>query len=1130
MNNSDFCHLHVHTEYSQLDGFGSPKNYISRAKELGFKYLAITDHGNIDGVLSFQKESEKQGIESVIGCEAYIVPDAKTKQKGDKRNHIILLVKNQVGWRNICQLLTYANLEGFYYKPRIDYQFLLDHCEGLVVLTGCAASFLIQDTELIFFKQLYKKLKDDLYLEIMPHNISAQKNINEICKRVKSIFPKIKMIATADCHYINEDDFEAQQVLLAIQTRVKWDDPKRWSFKSSHLKSIDEIFEAFKIQRQFRKREYKEAIYNTIEVAEKCSNFRIERRKVELPKIIKNKDSKQYLKRLCFNGFKRIFGKKILLDKVYYERFVEELHLICSKDYAEYFLIVRDLVEWCRKNNIMTGDRGSVGGCLIAYLLGITSTDPIKFDLLFSRFISESRIDLPDVDIDFEDFKRVKVRQYLAETYGENNIAGVSTFLRMKGKAAIRDVARVFDIPYKEVDRFAKVIETAEKSNEESMIEQAVEKTNEGEEFCKKYPKEVQIAMKLENTIRSSGQHAAAVLVSLDDLSKSDRCNLAIRSKKIVVNWDMSDCEYMGLMKLDILGLNALSVLNETKRLVKENYNTNIIFEKIDLNDKEVLNEFAYGNTIGCHQFHSYGIANLCKELEIDSFNMLVHTNALYRPGPLRSGMVDEFVKRKNGKKWKSISKEIEIITKDTLGIIIYQEQVMMIAYKVASMPWKEADKIRKVIGKSKGSKELHKFKRAFVSGCIKNKTLDEKQAEGLWNDLETFGGYGFNKSHSVEYSRIGYWGQYLKTYYPTEFICASLTYSSEDKKDNLVQEAYRLSLSVILPKIGISHATKWIAKGKKLYAPFIEIKGVGEKSAEKVSKTKIKAKKQNSQKVQKRFFSIKNSNIKKQNNKITKIDKILEDIGAFNNSNEISSTASQYFSFKVTDDPKILYPNFHKIIDNNYSSSDFEDILQGKLYFPSIVIKKSEKDKKLLIDDNLLSCRNCELINECTNPVMPSIGNYNVAIIGEAPGKKENEKSKGFVGGAGKDILWPELKKYKLYRKMFFISNCVKCWPSTTKTPSKQQIKKCSKWIDKEIEILSPKLILAFGNTSLYYFKNQSSGIINMNGKTEWNEKAKAWICYCVHPASVLHNQDNREYFENGIKNFAEKVKLFRK
>lgn len=897
MNSKDFVHLHVHTEYSQLDGFGSPKNYVKRAKKIGFKYLAITDHGNIDGVIIFQRECKKQNIKSIIGCEAYIVPNAKIKQKGDKRNHIILLVKNQTGWQNICKLLTYANLEGFYYKPRIDYQSLLDHCEGLVVLTGCAASFLVQDTKLIFFKQLYEKLKDDLYLEIMPLNIPAQKNINEICKQIKFIYPKIKMVATADCHYVNKDDFEAQQVLLAIQTRVKWNDPKRWAFESSHLKSIDEMFEAFKIQKQFRKREYEEAIYNTIEVAEKCSGFKIEKQEIRLPKIGKSKDNEQYLRRLCFSGFKKIFDRKILSNKVYYERFLQEFELIKSKKFIEYFLIVKDLIDWCKRNNIMTGDRGSVGGCLIAYLLGITSTDPIRFDLLFSRFISEERNDLPDIDVDFEDYKRKEVKQYLIEKYGKNNIVGVSTFLRMKGRAAIRDVARVFDISYKEVDKFAKAIDVFSKND--NTIEQAIEDVGECYDFYEKYPKETKIAMKLENTIRNSGQHAAAVLISSDDLTKSNRGNIVLRSKKEVINWGMNDCEYMGLMKLDILGLNALSILNEMKYLIKKNYDVDIVFENVDLNDKKVLNEFAKGNNIGCHQFHSYGMMKLCRKLKINSFGLLVHANALYRPGPLRSGMTEEFIKRNNSGKWESISEKIDKITKNTLGIIIYQEQVMQLAYDVAGMSWRDADKIRKVISKSKGTKEFKKFKKAFIDGCLKNSDIEKNHILKLWKDLETFGGYGFNLSHSVEYSRVGYWGQYLKTYYPIEFICASLTYSAEDRKNELVQEAYRLNLLIVLPKIGISHAIKWVVKDKKLYAPFIEIKGVGEKLAKKVSETKIKIKKQNFHKIQKGFFNIKDLNIKKKS-KITKIDKILESIGAFKEDEKPLRQAFQYFSFDI--------------------------------------------------------------------------------------------------------------------------------------------------------------------------------------------------------------------------------------
>lgn len=1106
MYNSGFVHLHIHTEYSLLDGFGKSEQYVSRAKELGFKYLAITDHGSVDGVIKFQQACEKGSIESVLGCEAYIVPDAKVKVKGEKRGHITLLVKNETGWKNLLKLLTYANMEGFYYKSRIDYESLLNHLEGLVILTGCAASFLNLKGGIEYFKKLVDRVKNNIYLEVMPHDITLQHKINQICLDLHYEYG-IPLVAANDCHYIYEDEWKVQEVLLAIQRKAKWDDPKRWKFdfKGLHLRSVDEMIDVFNEQNIFKKSEYYRALKNSIEVAKKCCGFRIKKQDINLPEVpgYKGMNPDSILEELCIKETENIFGDS-RLRKEYNDRFEEEFSLIKRKNFSKYFLIVHELVDWCKKNNITVGPgRGSVGGCLLANLLGITSVDPIKFDLLFSRFISEARIDYPDIDIDFADSKRHLVRNHLEEMYGKDNIAGVSTFSRMKGRAVIRDIGRVFDLPAKEVGKFAKVIG-------DDLLE-ALNQTDEGREFKRKYPEQVELALKLEGQCRGAGQHAAAVIISADSLTEGDKCCLVNRNKTKVVNWDLDDCEYMGLMKLDVLGLNTLSILSETKRLIKENYGVDIDFNSIPLNDQKVLDEFSAGNNVGCFQFNSYGMTKLCKELGIDDFETLVVANALYRPGTLRSGLTEDFVERKKGKKWKSIHPKIDEYTKSTYGIVVYQEQVMRLVVELAGMSWVEADKIRKVIGKSKGAKELHKFKEAFVSGCVKNKTLSKGKASKLWGDLEAFGGYSFNRSHSVAYTLLGVWGQYLKVYYPTEFICASLSYGQEDKKNQLTKEAYRLGLSLVLPKVGVSDPKKWVVKDKKLYVPFIEIKGIGDKTAVKASELKPRKRRGF-----RGFFGIKKEIPK------TKLEAMLDEIGAFDLTAPIPEGAAKYFSFQISTDPRVVYPILCRITNDIITPEDLEDLLSAKMV-PQGMIKK-----KRFSDVSLLKCEKCDLRQEATFPVMPSKGLYNIAITGEGPGYNEDLEGKGFVGNAGEDVLWPELGKYGLKRRLFHVTNIEKCFPSQTKTPKKIHIKACSHWFEDELRQIDCRLVLAFGNTCVKYFLEQDSGISDLNGKTQWNEKAGVWICWCMHPASVLYNPGNRVDFEAGIKNFVETLRRF--
>jgi DNA polymerase-3 subunit alpha len=1120
-----FCHLHVHDEYSLLDGFGTAKAYIKKAKELGHNFISLTNHGNVDGLIKFQSVCDKQGIKPILGCEAYIVPDASKKEKGEKRGHITLLVKNEIGWQNLIQMLTKANLEGMYYRPRIDFAMLRKHYEGLVILTGCSASFLNIDKDESLFQWLGTATPDDLYLEIMPHNMEAQKDINQKCLDLSKAYG-FSLVATNDCHYVNAEDSKAHEVLLAIQTKAKWTDKNRYKFSIDgfHMRSAEEMSQAFRQYHGtiFTRREINDAIERTIEIAEKCSSFRIPKKEICLPKVpgLENEDEGKYLWNLAEKKLLS-FGWDTEKTNQYFERLSLEWELINSKKFMPYFMVVREVTDWCHKNNIMVGPgRGSAGGSLLAFLLEITTVDPIVYGLLFSRFISEDRQDYPDIDLDFEDIKRPLIRKHLEEIYGMNNISSLSTFMKMKGRTTVRDIARVFDISLQEIDAFAKVIDekNIEIKEDESAIEYAAKNTDEGIRFAKKYPHIIDYSVKLEGIIRGGGQHAAAVLVSGESLLEGTRCSLVTRSGQTVANWDMGDSEYVGLIKLDVLGLNTLTVLNETKRIIEQDGSRpDFEFEKIPLDDPTIYKEISDGNNVGIFQVSAYTTSKYAKIIKPQNIEELSATIALIRPGPMDSGMLDNYIKRKNnGERWQKKHPKYENVVKETYGIIAYQEQIMEIIHSAAGLSYTTADKIRKVIGKKRDVKEFKPFEEAFIEGCLKEKTLSIDEAKEFWEGLQKHANYSFNKSHAYEYAIISYWTAWCKFYYPKEFICALLTYGAETKLEDIVNEAERLGLYVKTPRIGISESIRWIIKDNELYAPFISIKGIGDKTAEQCAKIgQAKSVKKNL------FFQPKEILSDRPKGKL---EELLKSIGAYGE--PPTGNMQELFSFPISDNKKAFVPNLMKVLKGR-------NILQDEISkYCSLDIAKN--NIKPLIAENkftnykepLMECKNCELHAECKAPVMPSPGIFNIAIMGEAPGESEDKAGKGLIGKSGV-LTWTTLENHGLYREDFHVTNAGKCFPSKSKTPNKKQLLLCRSWLEEELYQLKPILILAFGNVGLSTFTDKDKGITEMSGKTTWNEEFSCWICWCIHPAAVLRNPGSKQLFNDSIKNFADKIDL---
>lgn len=1243
-----FQHLHVHDHYSALDGYGTASQYCEHAKELGFEYLALTNHGNVDGVLRWQEACDEHGIKNITGCEAYIVPDLTVKQKGERRHHITLLAKSQKGFQGIMRMLSKANLDGFYYKPRIDPQLLIDNIQDIAVGTACLNSFLLMEGGTNLVHEL--KRRTDVFVEIMPHAMQEQRDFNLYCADFAKKL-KLPLVATNDCHYAKQGDAKYQEVLLAMQRKVKWEDANRWKFDvdTMWLATSAEMTDLFAKQGVIDDKTVKAALSASYEIAQSC-HFHIEQVPVVLPRPIipgyEQLNEDDQLIELTFDGYRDRIRKHEWINEdnreEYTNRLMEELEIIISLGFSRYFLIVFELINWCKENDIMVGPgRGSVGGSLLAFCLGITQVDPIKQRLVFTRFISEARIDLPDIDMDFEDIKRDQIMQHLKDLYGEYNVVGLSTFSTLRGKGALRDVARVFDVPIADVSKAAECVVTRSLGDARSdfSIADAFDAFEDGIAFKRKYPQVSEIAMAMEGQIKGHGKHAAAMCVSATDLREGLNANYANRSQSIVVNWDKVDAEYMGLMKLDVLGLNALTILSKARQLIRERKGVEIDYDTLPMDDSAVYNEFNTGGGVGVFQFNSPGMMRICREVGVEDFESLITMNALHRPGCLRSGMVPTFRKRKHGEEPVTyVHPFIEGITKETQGLILYQEQVMRLMYELGGLPWKTSDMIRKVISKRKGEEQFMKFKQLFIDGCVEHNTVTAEEAEKIFDELQYFGSYGFNRAHACEYALIAYWQMWLKIHHPVEYMIAILSWGNEQKKADHIDEVRRLGLKILLPDINMSEADTWQADDEgNLLIPFTEIKGLGPAAAKPIVAERSKngpyksfddfaervPKRQVNKKIKELLiqslafeptdaklelseakldelsalydFSLSNDPMYKYRKMMRRIGESIpiEPLSNVILGGKAKSVARYHFGvmdvlkfgFKERGDGKTLkdvrgtagdlggvYGNFkdesdyimlvfsqkfyrerkYEIehcegrwmlaraqntgSDNNIWSDGVwfgDDLLAGNVQGLDLELARPVKYTKDWLKTGAISlseCSACDLRRECSKPVSPTLGSFNFMIIGEAPGKKEDEQGKGFVGDAG-DVLWTGrdgvsgLIDYGFERSWFHVTNVCKCWPSKTKTPKRKHINACSAWIKREIEVVKPAVILAFGNTGLKYFRDQESGIMELSGTCEWIDEVNAWVVYGMHPAATLYSPENSEHVNRGLQKFAEVV-----
>jgi DNA polymerase-3 subunit alpha len=835
-----------------MDGLNSPLELVQAAKAAGQTAIAITDHGTLSSHREMQIACREEGMKPILGVEAYISPtdrfdkSSKTDKSIQAYNHIILLAKNKKGLENINALQELAWNEGFYHKPRIDREILSLYSEGIIVLSGCLNGLISKAIEKEEFSEAELVLKDfkktfgeDFYVEVQSHNPEEiNSKLLELADKLK-----IKAVATGDAHFAKEEDRVLEEAMLILSTSPKMDKDADFEM-SRQIKDINERLNYLYPDRRISFQDYnlfiqsrseiesdfnkagitRTDIYdNTIEITNKIKEYDFNSGLDLLP--VPKTDADEKLAQMASEGLKRL---GLTESQVYIDRLDEELSVIKDKSFASYFLVVADMINWAKSNDIKVGPgRGSAAGSLVCYALGITDVDPIKYDLLFFRFINPERNDFPDIDTDFEDRRRKEVKDYLKKKF--KHVASISTYTYFKDKGVIRDAARVFMVPLSDVNRAMKSIDT---------FEDFIDSPNT-KEFRAKYPEVVWLADRLRGRIRSVGVHAAGVVVAKDDLrkyapveSRADASDL-VSGRIPVVAYDMDTVADIGLIKLDALGLKTLSVISDTLASIKKRSGKDINLSQLTLDDPDVYKVLSEGYTKGVFQAEATPYTNLLIKMGVDKFEDLAASNALVRPGAMNT-VGASYIKRKHGDEAvQFIHPIMKPFTENTYGVIIYQEQVMQACVHLGGMTWSEADKVRKIIGKKKDAKEFDQFKDRFIDGASKH--ISKKQAETLWHTFEAHAGYSFNRSHAVAYSMLSYYTAWLKTYYPLEFMFSILKNENDkDARTEYLIEAKRLKLSIKLPHINESDVF-FSLKGDSIRFGLGEVKFISDSIANKI-------------------------------------------------------------------------------------------------------------------------------------------------------------------------------------------------------------------------------------------------------------------------------------------------------
>ena len=837
-----FTHLHVHSEYSLLDGMSKINKAPEYVKSLGMDSLAITDHGVMFGIIDFYKSCKKSGIKPIIGCEVYVAPRTRFDKDPDRdrnMNHLILLAENMTGYKNLTKIVSAAFTEGFYFKPRVDKELLREHSEGIICLSACLAGAIPRKilngdysgakAEALELRDIFGK--DNFYLEIQNHFLDDDKPATQGLVRLSEEIGA-PLVATNDAHYIKRSDAKAHDVLLAIQTGSTVDDENRMRFANDefYLKSESEMMELFP--------DHPEAIENSHKIAERC-NVEFEFGEYHLPEFIppEGMTNKDYLRKLCYDGLERRYGSEALQDgSTYRDRLESELEVIEKMGYVEYFLIVWDFIHYAKSNDIPVGPgRGSAAGSIVAYSLAITEIEPIKYNLIFERFLNPERVSMPDIDVDFCIDRRQEVIDYVVQKYGKDKVSQIITFGTLKAKAAVRDVGRALNASYAEADSIAKAIpaELGMTISKALDINRDLRARYETEPLVKNI---LDMSMAVEGMPRHSSTHAAGIVISKMPLD--EYVPLYMSDKGLATQFNMTTIEELGLLKMDFLGLRNLTMINEAIQLIKENHGVEIDFSKMDYDDPAVYEMISKGNTQGIFQLESAGMTEFMKNLNPSCFEDIVAGISLYRPGPMDS--IPKYIEnKKNPEKVKYVDPHLEPILNVTYGCMVYQEQVMQIVRELGGYSFGRSDLVRRAMSKKKMSVMLEEKKYFIhgkddsdgtpsIAGCVAN-GIPERAAEAIFDDMVSFAEYAFNKSHAAAYAVVSYETAYLKAHYPVEFMAALMSSVMGEPRHiaAYIRNCKELGIEVLPPSV-LHSRRKFIAKDGKIRFGLLAIKNVG--------------------------------------------------------------------------------------------------------------------------------------------------------------------------------------------------------------------------------------------------------------------------------------------------------------
>ncbi len=1069
--------LHTHSEYSILDGLGGVKDILLRVKEMGQTAVGITDHASISCLPELLKYSKEYSINPIVGCEFYIVDDVAKVPK-ERRYHLTVWAKNWLGVQSIMRQLTLANRQ-YYYRPRLTFKQALDFKECFIG-TACSFGILAHDQYEDIYKSFFETYGADMFCEIMPHVVDLPEKPGfdlqrEVNHRAVTIRAKIggKTLLTNDAHYVKKEDAETHRLLLCTQYGKSAFDFKGWGGEF-YLKSRSEMIAAFS---KTGIPSLDPKLYAAI-IAEgiNSSQFIADHVSIEKPKITINlpsiyPDEVEAFLRIILDGWKnKIDG---IIDNIvpYHDRLMFELKVIKKMDFQKYFLVVHDMISWARGQGIMVGPaRGSSAGSLVCYLMGIVQVDPLKFGLYFERFLNPDRVEMPDIDVDFQDDRRAEVFKYVREKYGEDKTAFINTFGRVTVKSAFRDVARAHNISPMKINELSTQIEDKESFKTVSDLVA----------FKKDWPGIIEQAEHLDGAIRQVGCHACGFVISsspLEEVCVLERRKRAEGGQVFVTNWDKNESENFGLLKVDILGLTTLSVLNRARDLIFERKGKLIDYTEIPLDDPGVIKLFQEALTDGIFQFEGAGMKTLLRGVKPKNFREITDCTALYRPGPLQSGQTQKYVDVAKGEATAVFKDELlRPILKDTHGQLVYQEQIMQIFNRLGNFTWAEADRMRKIIGKKLGKDEFNKHKEHFVRGCGENK-IDEYISSGLFDEMAEFANYVFNLSHAVSYTMISFWAAWLKVYHPVEFFTAGLSHASDDGADVLIGDAKSFGINIDIPDINVSGQYYQIDENGSIRYPLAAVKGVGVKAVATILHARTKGP----------FSDLEDfkSRIDRRACNVRVVEKLI-DAGAF-----------ERLGIKEIDPEK--------------RARKFTEIIAGFSELPTIRLKNPRIDKNGL----LLKSKEYEKCaaergkaGDYIFPVFTSPHCQNIMVINNITKHQKHLLS----GQIGKYLL-DQLKINGVKKEDIYMTGVLKC-----RSTEKKCIECSAEAIKAEIRLMKPALIICFVGGLVPMFE-KGGKMAKLQGQVKYNSEFDAHVLFSYSPQYAIFQKDKAQgMFENAI------------